>query len=110
MNTAALSSLVQATNDCAAACEFCAASCLKEQDLDMMRDCIRLDLDCSDACHLLANLAGRDSRFVAEFARHIASVCDACAQECAKHDQDHCQKCAAACRRCAEACRSAGAR
>jgi hypothetical protein len=27
-----------------------------------------------------------------------------CAQECAKHQHDHCQKCAESCRQCADAC------
>ena len=32
-------------------------------------------------------------------------ICEACAQECAKHPLGHCQDCAKACRRCAEECR-----
>jgi hypothetical protein len=35
-------------------------------------------------------------------------VCQACGDECAKHQARHCQDCAAACRRCAEACRRMG--
>jgi len=106
MHTSGLSALVRAANDCSAACEFCAASCLSEPDIEMMKLCIRLDLDCSEACHLIAKLAERDSAFVADFASQVASVCDECAQECAKHDKAHCRQCAAACQRCAEACRS----
>jgi hypothetical protein len=33
-------------------------------------------------------------------------VCEACAAECSKHDDDHCRRCAEACRRCAGECRS----
>ncbi|HWS20075.1 MAG TPA: four-helix bundle copper-binding protein [Nitrososphaera sp.] len=32
-------------------------------------------------------------------------VCDACAQECQRHEVDHCKRCAQACRSCAEECR-----
>ncbi|ECX3894299.1 four-helix bundle copper-binding protein, partial [Salmonella enterica] len=28
----------------------------------------------------------------------------ACAEECARHDHDHCQNCARACSQCADAC------
>ncbi len=107
MNIAHPSILIQAANDCAAACSFCATSCLREADVEMMRDCIRLDLDCSDACRFLATLTERDSQFVAEFARQVGLVCEACGGECEKHDKAHCQQCAVACRRCAQACRSA---
>ncbi|WP_158686517.1 four-helix bundle copper-binding protein, partial [Cronobacter sakazakii] len=27
------------------------------------------------------------------------------AEECGKHDHDHCQRCAEACKKCADACR-----
>jgi hypothetical protein len=29
---------------CAAACDNCAASCLEEENLEMMRECIKLDM------------------------------------------------------------------
>ncbi|MHB8898378.1 MAG: four-helix bundle copper-binding protein [Thermoguttaceae bacterium] len=35
----------------------------------------------------------------------MGKTCDACADECEKHDMEHCRKCAEACRRCAEECR-----
>ena len=36
-----------------------------------------------------------------------ASVCDACADECERHDHDHCKLCAEMCRECARDCRAA---
>ncbi len=72
----------------------------------MMSRCIALDLDCADLCRTAASLMARGSAFAGEFCQLCATVCDACAAECGKHDMDHCQQCAAACRRCAEACRS----
>ncbi|MBY0228348.1 MAG: four-helix bundle copper-binding protein [Gemmataceae bacterium] len=47
----------------------------------------------------------RGSGFAAAPDRLCAEACDACGAECAKHRQDHCQRCAEACRRCAEAWR-----
>ncbi|MCU7550271.1 four-helix bundle copper-binding protein [Chitinophagaceae bacterium LB-8] len=32
-------------------------------------------------------------------------MCEACAVECAKHENDHCQECSKVCRQCAEECR-----
>jgi hypothetical protein len=33
-------------------------------------------------------------------------MCRSCAEECSKHNHDHCKACAEACLSCAEACRS----
>jgi len=101
----ASSSLIQAASDCAAACDFCASSCLREMDAESVRECIRLDVDCADLCRLVATLAARDSRFVTRLASELAEMCDACATECRKHDKSHYQQCALACHRCATACR-----
>jgi hypothetical protein len=38
--------------------------------------------------------------------RECIEICQRCADECGKHDHDHCQQCAEACRACVEACRS----
>lgn len=70
-----------------------------------MADCIRLDLDCADACRLAAVWVERRSRFVREICLLCAAVCEACAAECARHDAEHCKACARACRHCVDACR-----
>jgi hypothetical protein len=33
-----------------------------------------------------------------------ADVCHDCAEECGRHDMQHCRDCAVACRRCMEEC------
>jgi hypothetical protein len=101
----ASSSLIQAASDCAAACDLCASSCIRDEHAEKLRECIRLDLDCADLCRLVASLAARDSGFVTRIAHDLAEVCDACATECSKHEQSHTQQCALACHRCATACR-----
>ncbi len=69
-----------------------------------MARCIARDIDCAAACQ------SRPARWRAAAARWApARICDECAAECAKHDHDHCQACAAACRRCAEVCRKMAA-
>jgi len=44
----------------------------------------------------------RGSRFIPQAARSCIDICEACASECKKYSDNHCQKCAVACRRAAE--------
>lgn len=92
---------------CQAACNHCYDACLKEEDIDMMRECIRTDRDCTDMCGIVLSFAHRDSELFTDLVELCAKACDACAEECEKHEHhEHCQKCAKACRECAEACRA----
>ncbi|QPH37673.1 four-helix bundle copper-binding protein [Pedobacter endophyticus] len=96
--------LIQTLLDCALACEYCASSCLQEDDVKMMADCIKLDRDCSDICMLAARLLQRDSNIARQYLLLCEEICRACAAECAKHEHEHCKQCAEACQKCAEAC------
>lgn len=96
---------IEACYLCAAACDNCAASCLKEEHIDMMRDCIRLDMQCANLCRLAAQFMAQDSDEAKKLCLLCAEVCQKCAAECGKHQHDHCQHCAQACQRCAEECR-----
>jgi len=95
--------------NCFTECENCASACLQEENVQMMVRCIQTDRDCADICKLTATLLARGSEHGKHLLRECIEVCEACAAECAKHDHDHCQRCAEACRRCAEACRSIAA-
>lgn len=97
-------SLIQALLDCALACEHCASSCLKEEDINMMIDCIKLDRDCADICTQAARLLQRDSVIAHQYLLLCEEICRLCAEECGKHDHEHCRQCAVACEECAEAC------
>ncbi|KAA9325119.1 four-helix bundle copper-binding protein [Hymenobacter busanensis] len=97
--------LLQALNDCIAACEHCATACLQEQDVKMMARCISLDRDCADICALTARFVARGSEHAEHLLRECAEICRACAAECMRHQHmEHCRQCAEACRRCEEAC------
>jgi hypothetical protein len=96
---------IQACNTCAVACNHCAASCLKEEDVKMMARCIALDMDCAAICQLAAAAMARGSEHARHFCAECADVCQACGDECARHDMDHCQACAKACHECARECR-----
>lgn len=103
--------LLSALNECIAACNHCAASCLAEDDVTMMADCIRTDLDCADMCTLVAKFVARNSAHAQHVLDVCIEICDACAKECEKHadHHEHCKQCAEACRKCAEACKVAKA-
>lgn len=92
-------------NACADACDHCAASCLAEQDVQKMAQCIRMDIDCAQICRLAAGYMARGSEFAALVCNACADICNACADECAQHPMEHCRRCAEACRRCAAECR-----
>lgn len=98
--------LLDALNRCVAACEHCATSCLAEEHVQHMAGCIRLDRDCADICALTARLVARGSVHARHIMKECIEVCQLCQNECAKHNDDHCQQCAAACKACADACRA----
>ena len=98
-------SLIQLLNDCVAACEKCAAACLEEADVTMMTHCIELDRDCADICALASRLLLRDSELAHSYLVVCEEACRVCAEECRKHEHEHCKACAEACEKCAEACR-----
>ena len=100
---------IEACYLCAAACDNCAASCLKEEKLDMMRDCIRLDMQCANICRLAAQFMALNSDSANKLCAICAEICQQCGDECSKHQHDHCQDCARACHHCAEACRNMAA-
>lgn len=96
--------LIEKLLNCALACEHCATMCLQEEDVKMMAGCIRLDRDCVDICLQAARLLRRDSRLALQYLLICEEACRLCAEECNKHQHDHCQVCAAACTACADAC------
>jgi hypothetical protein len=72
----------------------------------MMARCIALDMDCAAICRMAAAFMSRGSDYAMELCRLCAEICQACGDECAKHEMEHCQQCARACYACAEECRS----
>jgi hypothetical protein len=55
-------SCIEACNTCADACDYCSIACLQEDDVKMMAECIRLDLDCAAICRLAAALTDSERR------------------------------------------------
>ena len=107
------SGCIQACQACANECEHCATACLGEADPKSMADCIQLDRYCADLCRLTAAFMARADGKIGDSIAHrlcalCAEVCDECATECRKHDNEHCKRCAEACEACAKACREMG--
>lgn len=98
--------LIQTLHECVAACNHCYDSCLKEEDVNMMVECIRLDRECADMCAFLEQALMRDTPFAYDLASVCAKICETCGNECKKHNHEHCQRCAEACFKCAEACKA----
>ena len=94
---------------CAALCTSCADACSAEE-MDM-RQCIRTCLDCADVCTAMSRMAvrqtGEDNQALRAMFHTCIEICEICAAECAKHDHDHCKRCAEMCRECADDCRKA---
>ncbi len=99
------SACIEACHACADACDHCATACLSEADPKALAKCISLDMDCAAMCSMAASAMARHSTHVAEICELCADICDACAEECGRHDMDHCLACAEQCHHCAQACR-----
>ena len=96
--------------ECAATCTSCADACLSEPDVREMVRCIRLDLDCADACgatgRILTRQTAPDVSVLRAAIQGCAAACHACGEECEGHAEhhEHCRVCARACARCEQAC------
>jgi hypothetical protein len=96
--------LIRKLAECAAACEYCMDSCLSEDDVKMMVNCIRTDRDCARICTMVAGLVASNSPLALRLLPECEHMCIVCAEECERHDMDHCRECAKVCRECAEVC------
>ena len=71
----------------------------------MLERCIQLYRDCATICWTASHVMSRDSEYAKQICNTCAYICDACAEECEKHQRmEHCKLCAQACRKCAEEC------
>ena len=93
---------IENCNEAAEACEWCADECLGDSD---MEECARLCRDVADLTSLHARFMARSSRYSSTLAEACAEACEACADECSKHNANHCQVCADVLQECAESCR-----
>src|SRR5687768_7316085 len=64
--------LIETLSACASACYHCATACLDEPDVNVMKACIRLDLDCAQICQTAIAFVCRGS----DHARHVLKECE----------------------------------
>lgn len=93
---------IEICNEATEVCEWCADECLGESE---MEECARLCRDVADIASLHARFMARGSTYSTDLAATCAQVCDACADECAQFEAEHCQVCAEVLRECADSCR-----
>ena len=93
---------------CAAACSHTVGYCLDKGGEHASRGHITLLLDCAKVCELAADFAARGSEYHTAVSALCADICDRCAEECVRLDENDemMQHCADMCRRCSEECRN----
>jgi hypothetical protein len=96
--------IIQQLSECANECNHCYSECLHEKDVAHMILCIQFNRDCADICQFTASMLARGSAHAQHLLKECVDVCNACAQECAKHMNEHCKLCAEICSKCAETC------
>jgi hypothetical protein len=105
-----LAACIEACVECAQACASCADACLSEDDVQDLRKCVRLNLDCDDICSATGRVLTRQTEYDAPVSRAqleaCRQACATCGEECERHagHHEHCRICAEACRRCETAC------
>ena len=106
----ALAECIDASFTCAQVCTACADACLGEPDVQTLVRCIRLNLDCADACGTTGRMLSRqtepDIGLLRAQLQACLEACRVCGAECEKHagHHEHCRVCAESCRRCEAAC------
>lgn len=104
---------IEACFDCEQSCIACADACLGEEMVQQLTQCIRLNLDCADACRAAGSMAtrrtGSNEMTLRIMLEACGLACRTCGEECASHAQqhEHCAICAEACRECERLCHEA---
>lgn len=98
-------SLLQKVWHCALICEKSAAEGIKADQNGQFVAAIQLSLDCAEICMLLVKSIKRQSILLPSLLDICDWICQQCAGECKKLEEDHYQQCAAACLLCSKACR-----
>jgi hypothetical protein len=91
---------------CAAIASSCVDACNAENG--DMSECIRKCSDASDICQAVSTVAARrthgNTAVIKSLLEACILACKVCAEECDKHDNPHCQRCARMCHEVVEDC------
>jgi hypothetical protein len=105
MNHPINQSLIDSLAKCAAACNHCISACLGQKDVNRLKNCINVNIDCAELCGLTAGFMTRNSAHAGHLILECVETCNQCASECEKNSHLlHCKECAVVCRECAIEC------
>ena len=110
LSTHRVAEAIDACLSCGQTCTTCANADLAEEDIDELRVCAALCLNCADVCDVTARLLSRpaysDLFVIRRILEACVRTCNSSADECARHAHHHrhCAICENACRTCIEAC------
>jgi hypothetical protein len=95
---------------CTQTCTTCANADLAEDEIDELRVCAALCLNCADVCSVTARLLSRpahsDLFVIQRLLQACVRTCNGSAEECARHAHHHrhCAICEKVCTACSRAC------
>jgi hypothetical protein len=110
LDVAEVATAIDASLNCLQTCASCADADLAEDDVEELRTCIALCVNCGDVCDVTARVLSRPARWdgvvVLRLLQACVRTCTMCAEECARHAHHHrhCAICEQSCRSCIEAC------
>ncbi|XBX76348.1 four-helix bundle copper-binding protein [Proteinivorax tanatarense] len=83
----------------------CFDACLDEPDVSSRKKMLGLLVECAMTAQNSITLMAMNGQLTKEHCELCAKICDMCADECAKFEEQHCQNCADVCHVCANECR-----
>lgn len=91
----------------------CVDACLSVADAATMAECVRRDLDCAGVCGVTRSAMTRWRSWEPFTVRALLEACIAAtarsADECQRHEHEHCRRCAEQSRECEAMCRALAA-
>ncbi|MCX2764738.1 four-helix bundle copper-binding protein [Aquimarina muelleri] len=85
-------------------CNHCANTSLNSGYVEMMIDCIRTNQVCAEICSTTAKILSLSYENVDDLVDYCKTICQACARECSKHNNEYYKSCSDACQKSVEAC------
>jgi hypothetical protein len=89
---------------CVDLCNACFRVCLDDPNISRLIRCIELNRECAQMCQMTISMIERGSEHLNGFLDLCATICRACAEECANLQHQAGRQCAAIAGACAEAC------
>ena len=94
-----LGEFIELCRKCALTCKQCPEQCDKEGCSTLCREQCR---NCYLICDKIVQKYFDNAFITKEDIKNCKIACNACAEECEKHNCQHCIQCAIDCRKCAE--------